>query len=89
VVAVAAKPGRLPVGLGPGAHVLVLVVPTNAGTGAEQAPAVQARGTVVDVAAAPDQSGITVVSVLVDAGDATRVAATLGDASLVQLGPEK
>jgi hypothetical protein len=86
VVGVATKPGRVPYGLGPGARVLVLVVPTNAGTGSGPGLVVQAEGTVVDVAAATGESGVAVVSVLVKSADATRVASTSGESSVVQLG---
>jgi hypothetical protein len=97
VIAVPVKPGRLPAGLGAGAKVAVLVVPgaapgtapgTSGGgsTGGQQAQVEKATATVVSVDAATDQSGATVVTLLLAAGDATRIASAAGDVALVQLG---
>jgi hypothetical protein len=91
VIAVAVKPGHAPSGLTAGSRVSVLVLPSlgQAGTvggGGSAAAVVQAAATVVSVEQAGDQSGTSVVSLLLAAGDATRVASTTGDASLVQLG---
>jgi len=92
VIAVPVKPGRLPAGLGAGARVTVLVVPgaipggaaTTAEGGRNQVE--QATATVVSIEAAADQSGTTVVTLVLPATDATRLAATAGDVALVQLG---
>ena len=93
VIAVPVKPGRLPSGLGAGAKVTVLVVAgTTPGTapgsssGGQQAQVEKATATVVSVEAAADQSGATVVTLLLAAGDATRIASAAGDVALVQLG---
>jgi len=94
VIAVPVKPGRLPAGLPAGAHVTVLVVPSGTpggvtGTGSGQGgqpQTVQATATVVSVDVAADQSGTTVVTLVLSAGDATRVAAASGDVVLVRLG---
>jgi hypothetical protein len=94
VIAVPVKPGRMPSGLPAGAHVTVLVVPTAtpggvAGTGAGQSGQGQvqtATATVVSLEAASDQSGDTVVTLVLSAPDATRVAAASGDVTLVRLG---
>ena len=94
VIAVPVKPGRLPAGLAAGAHVTVLVVATGTpggvtGTGGGQggqALVEKAVATVVAVDAAADQSGTTVVTLVLSASDATRVASTAGDIALVQLG---
>ena len=94
VIAVPVKPGRLPSGLSAGAHVTVLVVTTGTpggvtGTGSGQAgpPQVEkATATVVSVDAAADQSGTTVVTLVLSSGDATRVASASGDVALVRLG---
>ncbi|MGH3738878.1 MAG: SAF domain-containing protein [Micromonosporaceae bacterium] len=91
VMAVGVKPGHAPAGLAAGARVSVLVVPAGAAEAAGDGAAsvggrvVTAEATVVDVSAAADQSGITVVSVLMGASDAARVAAATGEASIVQL----
>ena len=94
VIAVPVKPGRLPSGLPAGAKVTVLVVPSGTpggvtGTGGGQGgqPQVEkATATVVSVEAAADQSGATVVTLVLSATDATRVAAASGDVALVRLG---
>jgi hypothetical protein len=92
VMAVPVKPGRLPSGLGAGAKVTVLVVPGGSpgGTGVSGgagAPRVeQATATVVSVADAADQSGTTVVTLVLAAANATRLASASGDVALVRLG---
>jgi hypothetical protein len=94
VIAVPVKPGRLPSGLPPGARVTVLAVPTGTpggvtGTGGGQGGQLQvekATATVVSVEAAADQSGTTVVTLVLSAADATRVASASGDVALVRLG---
>lgn len=89
VVAVGVKPGHAPAGLAAGARVTVLIVPTAGASGGGQGsvgPVVQAQGTVVAVEQAADQSGQQVVSLLLPGADATTVASTVGDASLIQLG---
>jgi hypothetical protein len=94
VIAVPVKPGRLPSGLPAGARVTVLVVPTGTpggvtGTGGGQGgqPQVEkATATVVSVEAAADQSGTTVVTLVLSAADATRIASAGGDVALVRLG---
>jgi len=93
VIAVPVKPGRLPSGLPAGAHVTVLVVPTGTpggvtGSGGQggQLHVEKATATVVAVEPAADQSGTTVVTLVLSAGDATRVASASGDVALVRLG---
>jgi len=95
VIAVPVKPGRLPSGLGAGAKVTVLVVPgttpgsaagASGGSSGQQGQMEKATATVVSVEAAADQSGATVVTLLLASGDATRIAAAAGDVALVQLG---
>jgi hypothetical protein len=87
LVAVAVKPGRLPSGLAAGSHVLVLVVPTSTNAGTDSAPrVVQAEAAVWSLEQAPDQSGDTAVSLLLAEADARRVAAAVGDVTLVALG---
>ncbi|MEU4217169.1 SAF domain-containing protein [Actinoplanes sp. NPDC026623] len=87
VVAVGVKPGRLPSGVTPGSHVLILIVPTAtaAGTGSTP-PVVQAEATVWSLEEAKDQSGDTAVSLLIAAADGRRLASVVGDVTLVQLG---
>ncbi len=94
VIAVPVKPGRLPAGLPAGAQVTVLVVPTgtpggvtSSGGGSGGQPQVEkATATVVAVEAAADQSGTTVVTLVLSAADATRLASASGDVALVRLG---
>jgi len=92
VIAVPVKAGRLPSGLAAGAHVSVLVLPsgtpgTTAGAGSGgQAVVDSAAAVVVSVQATGDQSGTTVVTLVLGVGDATRVASGGGDVVLVQLG---
>ena len=87
------KPGRLPSGLPAGAHVTVLVVATGTPGGVTgssssggQPQVEKATATVVSVEPAADQSGTTVVTLVLSAGDATRVASASGDVVLVRLG---
>ncbi|WP_018352071.1 SAF domain-containing protein [Longispora albida] len=87
VVALPVKPGRIPSGLAAGAKVSVFVVPAG-GPGGQGGAAgvVAADGTVTEVHAAADQTGTTVVSVLVGVNDAPRIASASGEVSVVQLG---
>lgn len=91
LAAVAIKPGHAPAGLSAGMHVTVLLVPgapttgSDGGTGAA-APVVQANGVVVTVMLATDESGATLVTLLLGAADAAAVVSAAGDASLVQVG---
>src|SRR5437762_68664 len=72
VIAVPVKPGRLPSGLSAGAHVTVLVVQTGSPGGVTgissgqggQSQVEKATATVVSVQAAADQSGTTVVTLV-------------------------
>ncbi|WP_239152990.1 SAF domain-containing protein [Virgisporangium aurantiacum] len=88
VIAVAVKAGHAPSSLVRGARVSVLVVSANAGAAPAGAvgQVVQAAGVVVSIETAVDQSGLTVVTLLLAEPDATRVASAAGDVSLVQLG---
>jgi hypothetical protein len=89
VIAIGVKPGHAPSGLVAGTKVTVLIVPTAGAAGGvttSAGPVVQAQGTVVSVEQAADQSGQQVVSLLLAGADATKVASTVGEASLIQLG---
>jgi hypothetical protein len=87
VMAVGVKPGRLPSGVTSGSHVLVLIVPTPTAAGTASTPQVlQAEATVWSLDEAKDQSGDTAVSLLIAAADGRRLAAVVGDVTLVQLG---
>jgi SAF domain-containing protein len=91
LAAVAVKPGHAPAGLSAGMHVMVLVVPlasstTGGGASGSTGSVVQAPGVVVTVGAAADQSGMTVVSLLLGSTDATTVVSATGDVSLIQVG---
>ncbi len=94
VIALPVKPGRLPSGLPAGAHVTVLVVATgtpggvtgSSGGQGGQPQVEKATATVVSVEPAADQSGTTVVTLVLSAADATRVASASGDVALVRLG---
>jgi hypothetical protein len=91
VMAVGVKPGHAPAGLAAGNHVRVLILPTSGGgapgsSTANATEVLQADATVVSVHEAADQSGTSVVSLLLSSSDATRLASTAGDVSLVQLG---
>jgi hypothetical protein len=87
LVAVSVKPGRAPDGLSAGAHVLVLVVPTQSGTTGSSPGAnpVQVAATVVSVTAA-DGTGANVVSLLMTSPDAVRVAGAPGEVALIVQG---
>ncbi|GIJ62108.1 SAF domain-containing protein [Virgisporangium aurantiacum] len=86
LVAVSVKPGRAPDGLAAGARVLVLVVPTQSGTGSSPgANPVQVSATVVSVTAA-DGTGASVVSLLMTSPDAVRVAGAPGEVALIVQG---
>jgi hypothetical protein len=90
-IALQVKAGHTPGGLSAGSHVTVLVVPTSSAT-TTQATTVQAvqppaaDATVVSVRPVGDQSGATVVTVLLAASDALRIAGASGEPVLVQLG---
>ncbi|MGY0234031.1 SAF domain-containing protein [Longispora urticae] len=87
LVAVPVKPGRIPSGLAAGSRVSVFVVSAGgSGGGGGAAGVVSADGTVTEVHAAVDQTGTTVVSVLVGASDAPRIASASGEVTVVQLG---
>ncbi|MFB9443041.1 hypothetical protein Dvina_51465 [Dactylosporangium vinaceum] len=99
VIAVGLKPGRAPAGLTAGTQVTVIVIPSTApggggaaggatgGSGTGSGPqVVRADATVVSVSEAADQSGVSVVSLLLSAADAVTVASTSGEAALVQRG---
>ncbi|NUR30048.1 MAG: hypothetical protein HOV83_30065 [Catenulispora sp.] len=85
VVAVALKPGRVPAGIAPGSHVLVVTVAKDGGPGDPALPAapVSVPAVVVEVVPAADGADTTVVSLLLARDDATKVAATGSDVSLV------
>ncbi|GAA1025633.1 hypothetical protein GCM10009557_00290 [Virgisporangium ochraceum] len=86
VVAVPVKAGRSPFGLVAGVQVLVVVVPAvSNSTGQAAGPVLQARGAVVAVEA-PDTTGTTVVSLLMESADAVRVVGAVGDVALVVQG---
>jgi hypothetical protein len=93
VIAVGVKPGHAPAGLAAGAHCTVLIVPPSgaapgntSGSSSTGSAVVQADATVVSVHSAADQSGVQVVSLLLNGSDATKIASTAGEPSLVQLG---
>lgn len=85
VVAVALKPGRVPAGIAPGSHVEVVTVAKDGGPDDPALPAapVSVPATVVEVVLAADGADTTVVSLLLARDDATKVAATGSDVSLV------
>ncbi|MBG0569008.1 SAF domain-containing protein [Actinoplanes aureus] len=89
VIALGVKPGHAPSGLAAGTKVTVLIVPTAGAAGGvatSAGPVVHAKATVVSVEQAADQSGQQVVSLLLASADATKVASTVGEPSLIQLG---
>ncbi|WP_018909200.1 SAF domain-containing protein [Salinispora arenicola] len=99
VIALPVKPGRAPVGLAPGARVIVLVVPpTTAGQpvpppDSNAAPSgtsgvQRAIATLVSAEAGEDQVGSQLVTLLLAADPAEAIASATGDVSLVHLGPE-
>ena len=90
-IALQVKAGHAPGGLAAGAHVTVLVVPTSSGTTTQTSTsqAVQpptADATVVSIRPVGDQSGASVVTLLLTASDALRIAAASGEPVLVQIG---
>jgi hypothetical protein len=90
-IALQAKAGHAPGGLVAGAHVTVLVVPTSSGTTtqgttAQGAQPPTADATVVSIRPVGDQSGASVVTLLLTASDALRIAAASGEPVLVRLG---
>lgn len=84
VIAVAAKTGRAPAGLAPGASVLVLVVPQ--GGGAASGPTPQAPA-VVRAVEATDSAGVTVVTLQLSSESAVRIASATGEVALVLQNP--
>jgi hypothetical protein len=86
VVAVPVKVGRAPAGMVAGVQVLVVVVPAvSTSTGQPAGQLLQARAAVVAVEA-PDTTGATVVSLLMESTDAVRVVGAVGDVALVVQG---
>jgi hypothetical protein len=83
LLAVGVKPGHFPAGLGAGASVLVLVVPSSGG--GDPTAVVQVPAVVRDVQA-PDASGLTVVTVQLGSAAAVRVASTVGDVTVIVQG---
>jgi hypothetical protein len=87
LTAVAVKAGHAPAGVASGARVLVLVVPgsstTTTGTTVGDLEQAQAVVSAVGVA---DAAGTTVVSLLMAAPDAVRIADARGDVTLMVLG---
>jgi len=87
VVALPLKPGRIPAGIAPGARVRVLTVVAADSPAGDTDEQDGALATVVEVADGVDASGTVVVSLLLKAAEAGRVAASGGEATLVLLGP--
>jgi len=85
VVAAALKPGRVPAGIAPGSHVLVVTVAKDGSPEATGLPAapVSVPATVVEVVPGVDGSGTTVVSLLLARDDATKLAGAGSELSLV------
>ncbi|MDT4991580.1 MAG: hypothetical protein QOH97_1472 [Actinoplanes sp.] len=89
VVAAGFKEGRVPAGLAAGSRVLVVSVDKDTLSGSSDTPSSEPKpvsATAVDVAPGPDGSGTTTVSLLVDRGDATKLAGTGSDLALVLVG---
>jgi hypothetical protein len=92
VAAVPVKPGRLPAGVTAGSRVLVVRVAPGAAV--EPGPPPEAPGgspapvlaTVVQVVEAVDGSGTSLVSLLLEQGDAVAVAGAAGDLALLLAG---
>jgi hypothetical protein len=92
VAAVPVKPGRLPAGITAGSRVLVVAVAPGAAV--EPGPPPEALGgspapvpaTVVQVVEAVDGSGTSLVSLLLEQGDAVAVAGAAGDLALLLAG---
>jgi hypothetical protein len=98
VIALPVKPGRAPADLAVGATVIVLVVPAHASQtstigddagGKKDAGTRRAAATVVSVSTGADQLGTQLVTLLLAADSAESIASASGDASLVQIGPQK
>jgi hypothetical protein len=85
VVAVAVKPGRIPVGVVPGARVQVFTVAAANATGPSTTTGSAVVATVVEVLTDVDSSGTTVVSLLVPLTATAAVAASGADVALVLL----
>jgi hypothetical protein len=85
VLAVAVKPGRIPVGVVPGARVQVFTVVAVNATGPSGVAGSPVVATVVEVRTDVDSSGTTVVSLLVPATATAAVAASGADVALVLL----
>ncbi|MFI9641423.1 SAF domain-containing protein [Micromonospora sp. NPDC051925] len=85
VVATALKPGRVPAGVTPGSHVLVVTVAKDGSPETPGLPAapVSVAATVVEVVPGVDGSGTTVVSLLLARNDATKLAGAGLELSLV------
>jgi hypothetical protein len=84
VVAVPVKVGRLPAGVTPGRLVLVVALASDTAAGPpEAAEPSPVPAMVVDVAAAGDGSGTTVVTLLLARPEAVRIAAAGGEVTLV------
>lgn len=85
VVAVALKPGRVPVGLAAGSHVRIVTVAKEAPTENAGLPsaAVSVPAVVVGVSEAVDGAGTSVVSLLLAQDDATKVAGVGSELALV------
>jgi hypothetical protein len=90
VVAVAVKPGHAPAGLAPGTAVQVVTVAQDTATttppAAANPTANPIAATVTEVSATVDGTGTRVVSLLLAAADATRIAAEGGELALVLVG---
>ncbi|GIG63212.1 hypothetical protein Lfu02_75840 [Longispora fulva] len=88
LVAVAVKTGRLPAGAASGSRVMVFVppaaVPGSGGGGPGLSSVVSVDATITEVRG--DPSGVTIVTLLVAAADAPRLAGAVGDPSVVLLG---
>lgn len=92
VIAVPVKPGRAPASLAAGSRVVVLVTPSNgpvqtAGATTGDTGTRRATGTVVSSVEGGEQVGSQLVTLLLAAGEAERIASASGEVSLVQLGP--
>jgi hypothetical protein len=90
LIAVAVKSGHAPAGITAGAQVVVLVVPASSSTstaaGGSTGSTVPQAPAAVYAIGATDSSGTTVVSLLMNTGDAKRIASAPGDAALVVQG---
>jgi hypothetical protein len=85
VMAVALKPGRMPIGVAPGSH--VAVVPVAEEIAAEPNPASTSQtaipATVVGVVEGVDGSGTSVVSLLLTESDAVKITGSAAELALV------